>query len=104
MEHEKIIPYMDFPYVGQAEGKDAFNETLHWGDIVAFMINHYDDRFASMCKGKVVGFTNMFIKIQPIIDDSCTCYGKWKVCNFVDGEYVPKEYVYRQSHRVIKLK
>lgn len=99
-----IIPYMDFPYVGgKNESKDAFGEIIHVCDHVAFMLNHYDDRFDSFHRGTVIGFTNQFIKIKPILIEQNNRY-RYQFCDFVDGEWVPKEYILRQSHRVIKVK
>lgn len=82
---------------------DAFNNELNIGDNVIFMIQHYDGRWDSFHKGKIVGFTPCFTKIKPEEDDN-----HWDFYHyiFIDKEYckMKKPYVMRQPHKIIKMK
>ena len=96
MENNTIIPWNIRP-------TDCFDQDIAINDNVAFVCTDYRDQFDFIATGKVVGFTDCFVKIQPnyeLIDNFKIMY---HFNRFVGDKWVRAEYVLRSKNRVIKM-
>ena len=83
--------------------KDTFNNDLNIGDNVVYMYQYYDGRWNSFHKGTIVGFTDCFVKIKIAEKDKDEYWAKQSL--YINGKYewLPKPYILRQPHKIIKL-
>ena len=82
---------------------DAFDNDLKIGDNVVYMYQHYDGRWDSFHKGKIIGFTPCFVKIQIDEEDKDKYWAKQFIYLNGNYNYVSKPYIMRQPHKVIKM-
>lgn len=96
MENNEIIPWNIRP-------TDCLDQDIAINDTVAFVCTDYRDQFDFIATGKIVGFTDCFVKIQPNYE----LINKFKIIHyftrFVGDKWDKPEYVLRSRNRVIKI-
>ena len=81
----------------------VFDNDWKIGDNVVYMYQHYDGRWDSFHKGKIIGFTSCFVKIQVAEEDKNEHWTKQFIYINGDYSYVNKPYILRQPHKLIKM-
>ena len=74
-----IYSYDNNEYIKPIESKfkDAFGKELYVGDEVLTVDTNYSDRFEGFIKAKIVGFTEMFAKLEVTkYDEALSKYGR----------------------------